>query len=182
MSITLILGGARSGKTHFAQEIAARLGNRVLYIATAEALDEEMSSRIEAHKRSRPSTWKTVEARTDLVKSIVGDIDDAEVVVLDCLTLLVSNLLDGDGIDAGALELRVTQELEGLFTLIENASSHFIIISNELGLGLVPVYPSSRAYRDVLGLANQMIARRADEVYLMVAGIPITLKKEESSR
>jgi len=176
MSVRFILGGARSGKSRYAQELAARLGRRVLYVATAEALDEEMNSRIEAHKKSRPPTWKTLEAQTDVAKAISSEIGDAEVVVLDCLTLLVSNLRGEDSADIETWEKRVTSELETLISLMEVTPSHFIIVSNDVSLGLVPPSTLGRAYRDILGVANQMLAKHAEEVYFMIAGIPILLK------
>jgi len=180
MSLTFILGGARSGKSRFAQELAAKLGKRVLFVATGEPLDEEMSARIEAHKRSRSPAWKTLEAPTDVAQAMRGKIGDAEVVIIDCLTLLVSNLIGTEDVDAGTLEKRVTAELEELVAFVRTTKAHFIIVSNEVGLGLVPPYPGGRVYRDALGTANQMLARNADEVYFMVAGIPIELKKGES--
>jgi len=176
MSVRFILGGARSGKSRYAQELAARLGRRVLYVATAEALDEEMNSRIERHKKSRPPTWKTLEAQTDVAKAISSEIGDAEVVVLDCLTLLVSNLRGEDSADIETWEKRVTSELETLISLMEVTPSHFIIVSNDVSLGLVPPSTLGRAYRDILGVANQMLAKHAEEVYFMIAGIPILLK------
>ena len=180
MSMTFILGGARSGKSRFAQELAAKLGKRVLFVATGEPLDEEMSARIEAHKRSRSPAWKTLESPTDVAQAMRGKIGDAEVVIIDCLTLLVSNLIGTEDVDAGTLEKRVTAELEELVAFVRTTKAHFIIVSNEVGLGLVPPYPGGRVYRDALGTANQMLARNADEVYFMVAGIPIELKKRES--
>jgi adenosylcobinamide kinase/adenosylcobinamide-phosphate guanylyltransferase len=179
MSIIFILGGARSGKSRYAQELAARLGSRVLYVATAEALDEEMKARIEAHRRSRPPSWRTLEARAGVAEAIRNQIRDAEVVIIDCLTLLVSNLLADGSAGAEACEKRVTGEVEDLLALMETSKPDFIVVSNEVGLGLVPPNPLGRVYRDVLGLANQMVARHADEVYLMVAGIPVPLKGRE---
>lgn len=181
MSVRFILGGARSGKSRYAQELAAKLGRRVLYVATAEALDEEMNSRIEAHKKSRPSTWKTLEAQTDIAGAISSEIGDAEVIVLDCVTLLISNLMGKDNADTEIWEKNVTAELETLISFMEATPSHFIIVSNEVSLGLVPPNPLGRAYRDVLGVANQMLARHAEEVYFMVAGIPISLKRRTGS-
>ena len=180
MSMTFILGGARSGKSRFAQELAAKLGKKVLFVATGEALDEEMNARIEVHKRSRPSTWKTLETPTDVAKAMRGKIGDAEVVIVDCLTLLVSNLMGTEDIDAETLEKKVTAELEELVAFMRTTEAHFIIVSNEVGLGLVSPYPAGRVYRDALGMANQMLARHADEVYFMVAGIAIALKGGQS--
>ncbi len=179
MSIIFILGGARSGKSRYAQELADRLGPRVLYVATAEALDGEMKARIEAHRRSRPSSWRTLEARAGVAEAIASEKADAEVVIIDCLTLLVSNLLADGSAGAEACEKRVMGEVEDLLALMETAKPDFIVVSNEVGLGLVPPNPLGRVYRDVLGLANQMVARHADEVYLMVAGIPVPLKGRE---
>ena len=176
MSVRFILGGARSGKSRYAQGLAASLGQRVLYVATAEALDEEMNSRIEAHKKSRPPTWKTLEAQTDVAKAISSEIGDAEVVVLDCLTLLISNLRGKYSNDIETWEKRVTSELETLISFMEVTPSHFIIVSNDVSLGLVPPSTLGRAYRDILGVANQVLAKHAEEVYFMVAGIPILLK------
>ena len=180
MSMTFILGGARAGKSRFAQELAATLKKRVLFVATCEPLDEEMSARIKVHQRSRPRNWKTLEVPTDVAKAMKGKIGDAEVVIIDCLTLLVSNLIGTEDVDAGTLEKRVTAELEELVAFVRTTKAHFIIVSNEVGLGLVPPYPAARVYRDALGMANQVLARNADEVYFMVAGIPIELKKGKS--
>jgi adenosylcobinamide kinase / adenosylcobinamide-phosphate guanylyltransferase len=180
MSMTFILGGARSGKSRFAQELATKLGKRVLFVATGEPLDEEMSARIEAHKRSRSPAWKTLEAPTNVAKAMRGKIGDAEVVIIDCMTLLVSNLMGTEDIDAETLEKKVTAELEDLVAFIRTTEAYFIIVSNEVGLGLVPPYPAARVYRDALGMANQMLAKNADEVYFMVAGIAIALKGGQS--
>jgi len=180
MSMTFILGGARSGKSRLAQELAAKLGKRVLFVATGEPLDEEMSARIEAHKRSRSPTWKTLEIPTNVAKAMKSKIGDAEVVIVDCLTLLISNLMGTEDIDAEALEKKVTTELEELVAFMKTTEAHFIIVSNEVGLGLVPPYPAGRVYRDALGMANQMLAKNADEVYFMVAGIAIALKGGQS--
>jgi adenosylcobinamide kinase/adenosylcobinamide-phosphate guanylyltransferase len=178
--MTFILGGARSGKSRFAQELAAKLGKRVLFVATGEPLDEEMNARIETHKRSRPSTWKTLETPTDVAKAMRGKIGDADVVIVDCLTLLVSNLMGTEDIDAETLEKKVTAELKELVAFMRTTEAHFIIVSNEVGLGLVSPYPAGRVYRDALGMANQTLARHADEVYFMVAGIAIALKGGQS--
>jgi adenosylcobinamide kinase/adenosylcobinamide-phosphate guanylyltransferase len=180
VSIILILGGARSGKSRYAQELAEKLGRKVLYVATAEALDDEMKARIEAHRRSRPSSWKTVEAASNVAAAIADDVVDADVVIIDCLTLLLSNVADEDaGVEVW--EKRAAEELDRLVALADGAAARFIVVSNEVGLGLVPAYPLGRGFRDVVGWANQMLARRAAEVYFMVAGIPLKLKKEDDA-
>ena len=180
MSMTFILGGARIGKSRFALELAAKLGKRVLFVATGEALDEEMHTRIETHKRSRSPTWKTLETPKDVARALGKKIGDTDVVIIDCVTLLVSNLMGRRNIKAETLEKRVTTELEELVAFMGTREVHFIIVSNEVGLGVVPAYPAGRVYRDALGMANQMLARNADEVYFMVAGIPIPLKGAHS--
>jgi len=181
----LIFGGARSGKSRFAQELAQQLGEKVLFVATGDPLDEEMSSRVKEHKLSRPQNWRTLEARIDVGKQITEQIGDAEVVIVDCLTLLISNVLltgedkeriEADQIDCAIADGKVVAEIEGLIRCISNTNANFILVSNEVGLGLVPPYKSGRIYRDLLGKANQSLAKQADEVYLMVAGIPWQLK------
>ncbi|MCK4363073.1 MAG: bifunctional adenosylcobinamide kinase/adenosylcobinamide-phosphate guanylyltransferase [Dehalococcoidia bacterium] len=172
--IILILGGARSGKSRFAQQLATELGERVLFIATGVPMDEEMRRRIKLHQKARPKAWRTLETPTGVARAIGEHIKDADVVVLDCLTFLVSNLMDNETEESEALEKEITAELSELLEQKKTAS--LIIVSNEVGMGVVPAYPGGRAYRDLLGRANQFIARRADRVYLMIAGIPLELK------
>lgn len=176
MSTILILGGARSGKSRFAQELAAKLGKKVLFVATGEPLDEEMRARIDTHRKSRPASWRTLEAPTNVAKTLRGKIGDANLVIVDCITLLVSNVMRDEGADVGVWEKKVSAEIKSLVALMKNSKADFIIVSNEVGLGLVPSTPIGRAYRDILGMANQMLARNANEVYLMVADVPLTLK------
>ena len=173
--IILILGGARSGKSLFAQRLAAELGERVLFVAPMEAGDSEMRLRIERHKRNRPGTWRTLEVATGIAAAVGEHIGDADVVLLDCLTLLVSNLMSDANSpeELDTLESEIAGELE---KLLERRSTSFIIVSNEVGMGLVPPYPMGRACRDLLGRANQLAAERADRVYLMIAGIPMEVK------
>lgn len=191
----LILGGARSGKSTFAQILAKRLKESVLFVATGEPLDEEMASRIEEHKRMRPKDWRTLEIATKVGQRLQGQIKDADVVLLDCITLLVSNILtkehgkalsspltgedEGEGESAEAIpeaEKQVMAEMEDLLDCIDKHEGNFIVVSNEVGLGLVPDNKLGRVYRDLLGKANQLLARHATEVYFMVSGIPIKIK------
>ena len=176
--IVLILGGARSGKSLFAQRLAAKLGRRVLFIATATPMDEEMRRRIELHQEARPNNWRTLEAPSGVAQALREHIGDAEVVILDCLTLLVSNIMDNTQgpEDIDALESEIANELSQLLEQKERKSASLIIVSNEVGMGLVPPYPSGRAFRDLLGKANQFISERADRVYMMIAGLPLELK------
>lgn len=179
---TLILGGARSGKSNFAQELALKSGEPVLFVATATAGDEEMRQRIEEHRKARPATWSTLEATTHLGSQITNNIGKSQTVIIDCITLLINNILlqhspDVDGqINARQAEKEVIAELGELVDCINKVNAGFIIVTNEVGLGLVPADSTSRLYRDLLGKANQILAKRVDEVYLMVAGIPLQIK------
>jgi adenosylcobinamide kinase/adenosylcobinamide-phosphate guanylyltransferase len=176
--LILVLGGARSGKSAFAQRLAQeRGGERVLFVATAAPGDTEMQQRIEKHRRERPTGWRTLEVQRDVGAAILAHAGDAAAVLVDCLTLLVSNLLT-DAADpfASEIEAQVMAEVEGLSACATRLSGPLIVVSNEVGLGLVPPNPLGRAYRDLLGRANQSLAQRADEVYFLVAGIPLVLK------
>ena len=170
-----ILGGARSGKSRFAQELAKKLSNKVLFIATGEPLDEEMRARIDEHKKARPKSWRTLEIPTNIGRQLEVEIGNAEVVIIDCLTLLVSNRL-GEELDYLKAEKQVLAEINELIASMDKLHASFIIISNEVGTGLVPEAKLSRVYRDILGKANQLIAQRTSEVYFMVAGLPMKIK------
>jgi len=178
VKITLITGGARSGKSRLAQEIAGKTGRPVLFVATAEAGDEEMKRRIEAHRKNRPAGWRTLEVTTGIGRAITAGLGRAQAVIIDCITLLVSNVFQQHvGADATTLEKAVEAEINGLIKCLESPGISFIIVTNEVGLGIVPADETSRLYRDLLGKANRMLAERADEVILMVTGIPVSLKK-----
>lgn len=181
--LILILGGARSGKSRFAEKLANHLGQRVVYLATAEARDAEMAERIARHRERRPASWRTVEAPRRVGEALAREAGDAEVVLLDCLTLLANNLfLDlGDEPDEAVAAARLEEEVDGLLGAYEQGPASLIVVSNEVGWGLVPPYPLGRVYRDLLGWAHQRLAARADRVYLVVAGIPIDLRKLEAS-
>ena len=182
MKNILITGGARSGKSRFAQELALRSGKPVLFVATATAGDEEMRERIEEHRRTRPATWSTLEATTHLGSQISQKIGGARVVIVDCITLLVNNIFSqctdqtGEQIDAPLTEKKVTSEINELVECIEHLDASFIIVTNEVGMGLVPANKVGRLYRDLLGKANQVLAQYVDETYLMVAGMPVKIK------
>ena len=176
--ITLILGGARSGKSLYAQKLAEASGKSVTFLATAQALDEEMSARIQKHQSERPTHWLTVEIPLDIashIKEIQSD-----VVLLDCITLLISNLLmkfvKDDLVDEAPFMQAIQKEMEVLLAAIRTSKQDWMIISNEVGLGLVPPYQMGRVYRDGLGWANQRLAREAEKVVFMVAGIPLVVK------
>jgi adenosylcobinamide kinase / adenosylcobinamide-phosphate guanylyltransferase len=179
----LLIGGAGSGKSHRAQELARQQAGPVLFIATAAPGDEEMRQRIEAHRRKRPADWRTLEITAGVGKQILREHGGARVVIIDCITLLLSNIVtghsatDGEPLDAALIEHEVTAEIEEMIDCIKSLDAVFIIVSNEVGLGVVPANPMGRLYRDLLAGANRRLAAAVDEVYLMVAGIPIMVKR-----
>ncbi|MGD0793971.1 MAG: bifunctional adenosylcobinamide kinase/adenosylcobinamide-phosphate guanylyltransferase [Dehalococcoidales bacterium] len=179
MKTILILGGARSGKSRLAVEMAQKRGGEVLFVATAEARDDEMKRRVKAHRQTRPPEWKTLEATLHIGRQIKQNIGRARTVLIDCITLLVNNIFEKYGENAGPskLERAVEAEIKALLDCAAQSDALFIIVSNEVGLGIIPADGVSRLYRDLLGRANQMLAARADEVYLLVAGLPVALKK-----
>lgn len=174
----LILGGARSGKSAYAQQLAAERGLSVLYVATAEAGDEEMATRIAAHRAERPGHWQTLEAPRSVGGAIRSVTTIADVILIDCLTLLANNVIAPlpEPVTEAAAVAALNAEVEDLLAAYEARSAQWIVISNEVGLGLVPAYPLGRAYRDALGRANQRLAQLADEVLFMAAGLPLRLK------
>ena len=179
---TLIIGGARSGKSNFAQELALKSPQPVLFVATAEAGDEEMRQRIETHNRARPDTWRTLEATTLVGDRICQEIDAVPTVVVDCITLLVNNVFNkylnagGELSEPSLVEKDVMAEISSLIDCIKQAGAEFIVVTNEVGQGLVPASSMSRLYRDLLGKANRILAQHADNVYTMVAGLPLKVK------
>jgi adenosylcobinamide kinase / adenosylcobinamide-phosphate guanylyltransferase len=180
--MTLVLGGARSGKSSYAEAMAAERVKDVLYVATAEAWDEEMRRRIDAHKAQRPAHWCTVEAPRHpgaAIRTALGDQGgQPQVVLVDCLTLLANNVLitlPEDATEAAATAA-LLEEVDELLAAWDACGGEWIVVSNEVGLGIVPAYPLGRLYRDALGRANQRLAAVADRVVFMVAGIPMWVK------
>ncbi|MER3419142.1 MAG: bifunctional adenosylcobinamide kinase/adenosylcobinamide-phosphate guanylyltransferase [Chloroflexota bacterium] len=180
-TVSLITGGARAGKTAFALALARRHPGPVAYVATAEARDAEMAARVQRHRAERPPHWLTVEAPLEPVASLAM-VPPSALVVLDCLTLWVSNLLLArlptrftvlEGEAAGAAVCGAVREL---LAWQARAGNDLLVISNEVGLGIVPADPLSRLYRDVLGRANQLVAAAATRVYLVVAGLVLELR------
>lgn len=177
--LLLVLGGARSGKSAYAQQLAQALGgSRVLFVATAQAWDEEMAQRIAQHQQERPTAWRTLETSHHVGQAIARELDDATVVLVDCLTLLVSNtmLRLSESPDPAAAAAAVQTEITDLLQTCQENGATYIVVSNEVGLGLVPDNPLGRLYRDLLGRANQTLAAQADAVYFMVAGLPVEVK------
>ena len=173
--IILILGGARSGKSNFAQSLAEKMSQSVLFVATSEPLDDEMKERIEKHKKNRPVNWNTLEIRNEIGQNLINNSGNSDVIIIDCLTLLVSNLI-GEQKDPNDVAETIVSELNELVISLQTMDKTFIIVSNEVGMGIVPENKLARIYRDYLGKANQLIAQLANEVYLMVAGIPVKIK------
>ena len=184
-AITLVLGGARSGKSSFAQELASATATQVLFVATGVATDMEMASRIAAHRATRPADWGCIEATRGVGRAVYESATAATVVLVDCLSFLVSNCLlerDDPSADHGAADgesaawPEVEKEIDDLLSAVRSRRADLIVVSNEVGMSLVPEYPLGRLYRDLLGRANQQVAAAADAVYLLVAGIPLTVK------
>lgn len=177
--LVLIIGGARSGKSTYAQQLAQKISEKVAFIATAQALDEEMAQRINAHQKSRSAEWVTIEAPTGIREKFIEANVQVGVVLVDCLTLLVSNNLmkatDNNKIDEACLESLLKSEFDEIITIVRESDAYWILVTNEVGLGIVPGDPLSRIFRDSLGRVNQWMATAADEVIFMVAGIPIPI-------
>jgi len=182
--LTLILGGARSGKSTYAEQLALQRTSCVVYIATAQALDEEMKTRIALHRQKRHQSWKTLEIPFRVGELIQSDPPNADVIILDCLTLLVSNIFlkvssdPEDMPDEKQAHELVEREITSLCQAIQKSPADWIVVSNEVGMGLVPPYPLGRIYRDLLGWANQILASMANQVYFMIAGVPMRLVPE----
>jgi adenosyl cobinamide kinase/adenosyl cobinamide phosphate guanylyltransferase len=165
-SSTLILGGARSGKSRYAEALITALPAPWAYVATAQAGDDEMAARIADHRARRGANWRTIEAPYDLAAAIEDCADSP--ILIDCLTLWLSNiLLAGNNFDAAAAALE---------RALASCAASVVLVSNEVGSGVVPDHPLGRRFRDLQGLLNQRIAARADHVVLVVAGLPLTLK------
>lgn len=177
--IVLVTGGARSGKSTFAEQVAARGGRRVAYIATAQIYDEEMKERVSIHQSRRPANWLTFEAPYNADEAMAKAALSADIVLFDCLTLYTSNLLLAPKAPSDREERRqaVLGSIEKLLASAKQGNCDVIFVSNEVGLGIVPDNALAREYRDVAGLVNQMVAANADEVYLVVSGLAVELKK-----
>jgi adenosylcobinamide kinase/adenosylcobinamide-phosphate guanylyltransferase len=166
--VTLVLGGARSGKSAFAERLAAESGLDRIYIATAEPRDCEMSERIRQHRERRSGAWRTVEAPDELEKVLAGEAGEGRAVLVDCLTLWLSNLLlSGEDVEARG---------RALCAVAQNCGGLLILVSNEVGLGLVPDTPLGRRFRDAQGRLNQAVAEIAGAVVFVAAGLPLYLK------
>ena len=171
-SVILVLGGVRSGKSRYAQQLAERFG-RVTFVATAERRDdEEMHRKIERHRADRPAHWTTVEEPIALGRVVQTSENKCDAILIDCLTLFGANLMEAFGSNEAGLEACV----EDLCCALKTTSCKVILVSNEVGSGVVPAYALGRRFRDVIGEINQRVAAVADTVVLMVAGLPLPLK------
>lgn len=170
--IIFVIGGCRSGKSSHALEAAEKMpGNRKIYIATCVPQDDEMKQRVAKHQKERSRSWVTTEVPLDLPKAILETSQQENVILVDCLTLWVSNLLmETDE------EKKIEKMIAQLTTALEKAPGTIVLVSNEIGTGIVPENKLARQYRDIIGLVNQAVARTADKVIWMVAGIPVTVK------
>ncbi len=168
-----ILGGVRSGKSRYALELAKRISKKVLYIATCTgaSLDSEMKKRITLHKKTRPKYWRTIEAGSDINFLLQKFNDRYNVIIIDCIGLLVSNLLE-----QGLTDRKIHNIFKDMSGVISEGKCTTIVVSNEVGCGIVPDNYLARKFRDSLGLINQVIADYADKVIFMQSGIPITIK------
>jgi adenosylcobinamide kinase/adenosylcobinamide-phosphate guanylyltransferase len=183
MSLILVTGGARAGKSTFAERLAIQRGGEkgICYLATAEAGDDEMRARIAAHRAARPAGWRTIEVPRGVGAALRSLTLPArpDVVLLDCLTLLVSNVLLAQTEQGNSFEKAwpaVEAEINDLIEFAEQSAGTTIIVTNEVGWGIVPMHRVARIYQDLLGRANQRLASSAEFVYLVVSGIPLEIK------
>lgn len=180
--LILVTGAARSGKSSYAEYLANLASEEVAYLATAQALDEEMEERIRLHTERRSHTWQTFEEPFNPGKVILNHYREYKVWLLDCITLLVANHLlskvqPQDAVFISTeIEEFITREIENLINVVHTTDITLIAVTNEVGWGLVPPDPLSRAYRDIVGRVNQKLAQAADDVYLVTVGIPMKLK------
>lgn len=180
--LTLVTGGARSGKSRHAESLLAHAG-QVLYIATSAVVDEEMAARVAHHRAQRPPHWRTEERWQALSEIITADNAPDEAILLECITTLVTNLLfafgagqEPDAWDYAQLEARVMQEIDQLLAACAACPSPVVLVTNEVGMGIVPENRLARHFRDIAGRVNQRLAQAADEVWLVVSGIGVKIK------
>ncbi len=189
-SFTLVTGGARSGKSHFAELLAAQPKRPVIYIATAQIWDDEMALRVKKHQQQRPSTWRLIEEPLNIRDILIQLKDEDVVILLDCVTLWLTNLLLAGQAEASLqaeqgthgpilpdhVEPQIVATVREVAQLAREIKPPVIFVSNEVGQGIVPDNPMARAYRDLAGRSNQILAQSADNVYLVVAGLPLEIK------
>ena len=170
--VTFILGGARSGKSRLSQKLGESVPGKRLFIATVQPLDDEMKKKIESHKGARGKNWKTIEESVEISKVICENGKEYGLILIDCLTIWVSNLLER----FEGKEEKVLEEVRRLEEAIKESDIRFIIVSNEVGMGIVPDNKLARQFRELLGIVNQRMAELSDRVILMVSGVPMILR------
>ncbi|MCC0634375.1 bifunctional adenosylcobinamide kinase/adenosylcobinamide-phosphate guanylyltransferase [Clostridioides sp. ZZV14-6154] len=183
--IILVTGGARSGKSNFAEKLCLDRNNNTAYIATSIPFDDEMKDRVRKHQESRPKSWKTYEIYEDIYSIIKNIYEEHETVILDCVTLLVNNLMFSHNLnieestqeEINKLEEYIKEQISKLIKEIEKTNLYFVFVTNELGMGIVPGNKLSRIYTDIVGRINQYIASKSNEVYFVVSGIPMKIKE-----
>lgn len=169
--LIFITGGARSGKSRLSVDLAKRISKKVTFIATCVPKDAEMKKRVRLHKKSRPASWKVIEEGSDIKTALTKVAKGDGTVIIDCVGLLVSNLLS-----QGLTDNKIVKTIESTVMALLQNNATSIIVSNEVGGGIVPDNHLARRFRDVIGISNQLIAKRANDVYIMQAGIPIKIK------
>lgn len=182
--VILITGGARSGKSSFAEQLVADMGQEIAYIATARAFDAEMEDRIAKHRVQRPAAWQTFESPTQPSQVVATQGNRFDVLLLDCLTVMITNRMLAQEIDwetptvaeMNAVEADILGEISALLDAAVAGRAHLVAVTNEVGYGIVPISPLSRFFRDCAGRVNQRMAAAAGEVYLVVSGIPVRIK------
>lgn len=182
--LILVLGGVRSGKSSYAASLAQESKHPVTYIASGAASDSEMKRRIEEHKKARPKNWLIIEANGEVIEALKRADQDGDLIILDCLTMFVGELIDryqipDDNLVDKKIEEEICKQVDELLNVISKLKSSIIVVSNEVGMGVIPPYPSGRLFRDLTGHVNKKLAQQADEVIMLVAGIPTKLKTEE---
>jgi len=183
--IIYVTGGARSGKSQIAEKKVTELGGNIAYIATATPFDDGMKDRIKKHQMSRPATWLTIEQykQFQTLRNLPA-YQNADALIFDCITVMITNLMMDVGADfdtltmdeVNATEKMITDEIKVLLKVVSEDKKHLVIVSNEVGMGLVPAYKMGAYFRDIQGRINQLLAQAADEVYLAISGLPMKLK------
>jgi adenosylcobinamide kinase/adenosylcobinamide-phosphate guanylyltransferase len=171
-----ILGGARSGKSSYAVNLAKSAGKRIVFIATCIPGDSEIKHRIKLHKKSRPRTWRVIEEGIHIDSALRKAKTGCDAILIDCMGLFISNLMAVESSDK-----KIEEKVRQVIGQIKKSASDVIVVSNEVGMGIVPDNPLARRFRDLLGRVNQMIAKEADKVIMMYAGIPMAMKGEHDA-
>lgn len=182
--VILVTGGARSGKSSFAEQLIAGLGQEIAYIATARPFDAEMEDRIAKHRLQRPASWQTFETPTDPSAVVATQGNRVDALLLDCMTVMITNRMLAHTVDwdqptvaqLNEIEADILHEINALLEAAAASRADLVAVTNEVGYGIVPISPLSRFFRDCAGRVNQRMAAAADEVYLVVSGIPVRIK------